>query len=382
MELGMRYEGGYETMKSTARNLHHGSKPCIYNHDILSCTHDDVTGNHLYSGRALGLTKPEDIIQINPFLKNLWNDITAHYSRVELDHTQHVLWDISLERMKLYPKMDDSFFFFGARENNSRPARSWFKVVEHINDKNNFIALGSHLGLDTPKTLCFSRKRWLAGIENFSFPCYVKPALSVAGKGIYRCRNVTEVIQALAYFAEDVPLQIQEEVHAESFLNLQYEQTVTELKRREVTEQILDRFTHVGNQYPSKYTPWESVDPMADWLVKKGMRGIFAFDVAVINDKHGPRFIPIECNPRFNGASYPSAIARKLGIDQWVSREMSTRHRKLSEIDLSSIEYDPSRKTGVILVNWGTILVGKISVLIAGPEYLRAQIGEKLAERL
>ena len=204
----------------------------------------------------------------------------------------------------------------------------------------------------------------------------------MAGKGIYRCENTAEVIQALAYFAEDVPLQVQKEVRAEAFLNLQYEQTATELIRREVTEQILDRYTHLGNLYPAKYTPWESVDSMAEWLARKGMRGIFAFDVAVVNEEHGPRFMPIECNPRFNGASYPSGIARKLGIDQWVSREMHTRHRKISEIDLTGIEYDPSTKTGMILVNWGTILVGKISVLIAGPEYLRIQIGEKLAGRL
>ena len=369
-------------MKSTAHNLYQESNPCIFNHDVLSCTHEGVAGNHLYSGRALGLTEAEDIIQISPFLKNQWNAITAHYSRIKLSHAQHVLWDVSLEKMKLYPKMSDSFFFFGTRENNSRPNRNWFKVVEHINDKNNFVALGSHLRLDIPKTLCFSSKQWFAGIEKFPYPCYVKAAVSVAGKGIYRCENVAQVIQALAYFPEGVSLQVQEEVRAEAFLNLQYEQKDTDLIRREATEQILDGYTHLGNQFPAKYAPWESVEPMAEWLKKKGMRGLFAFDVAVINEEQGLRFMPIECNPRFNGASYPSGIARKLGIDQWVSREMHTRYRKLSEIDLSGIEYDPSSKTGVILVNWGIILVGKISVLIAGPETFRIRVEEKLAGRL
>ena len=74
--------------------------------------------------------------------------------------------------------------------------------------------------------------------------------------------------------------------------------------------------------------------------------------------------------------------SRKLGIEQWASREMHTRYRKLSEIDLSGIEYDPSSKTGVILVNWGTVLVGKISVLIAGPETVRIHVEKKLAGRL
>lgn len=328
------------------------------------------------------MKESEDIIQITPFLKSEWNAIKTHCLRIGLSHSQQVLWDISLERMKSYPEMSDSFFFFGTRENNARPNRSWFKVVEHINDKNNFMALGFHLGFDIPKTLCFSGKQWFAGIDNFPYPCYVKAAVSVAGKGIYRCENTAEVIQALAYFEKDVPLQVQEEVRAEAFLNLQYEQTDTELIRREATEQILDGYTHLGNRYPAKYMPWKSVEPMATWLARKGMQGIFAFDVAVVKEEHGTSFMPIECNPRFNGASYPSGIARKLGIDPWFSREMHTRYRNLSEIDLSGIEYDPSNKTGVILVNWGTVLVGKSSVLIAGSEDVRTQIEEKLAGRL
>ena len=142
-------------MKSTARNLHQERNPCLYNHDILSCTHEEVTGNHLYSGRALGLTEPEDIIQISPFLKNQWDAITAHYSRIELGYSQHVVWDISLERMKLYPKLSDSFsFLVPARTIHGRIAvgsKSW-----SISTTRTILwRLGRHLGLDIPKNAMF-----------------------------------------------------------------------------------------------------------------------------------------------------------------------------------------------------------------------------------
>ena len=59
----------------------------IVNHDIMRCTADGVVGNDLYSGRALGLTEPGDYIQLHPKLKPMWQDISAHYSRVGLSHS-------------------------------------------------------------------------------------------------------------------------------------------------------------------------------------------------------------------------------------------------------------------------------------------------------
>ena len=46
--------------------------------------------------------------------------------------------------------------------------------------------------------------------------------MSVSGVGIYRCRDEAELRQALDKFEDDVPIQLQEEVKAEAFLNLQY----------------------------------------------------------------------------------------------------------------------------------------------------------------
>jgi hypothetical protein len=255
-------------------------------------------------------------------------------------------------------------------------------VVQHINDKNNFIALASHLRLDTPATRCFHGKQWFAGLEHFSYPCYIKAAVSVAGKGIFRCENRNEVIQALAYYDEDVPLQVQDAIDTDVFLNIQYHATGYGLERLLVSQQILDGFTHQGNRYPASHEPWDSVEPMAQWLWEKGIRGIFAFDVGVLEQGHTTRFMPIECNPRFNGASYPSGIACKLELSQWLAKDFKTRHNRLADIDLTDLEFDPETRTGIILVNWGTILVGKLGVLIAGSPADQERLESELRARL
>ena len=112
------------------------------------------------------------------------------------------------------------------------------------------------------------------------------------------------------------------------------------------------------------------------------MRGVFAFDVAVLREQGKVRFLPIECKPRYNGASYPTAVALKLGLDQWLAKDFKTRHQRIDEIDLAGIEFDPRRHQGVILVNWGTVLVGKLGVLIAGPRGIQAEFEAELRGRL
>ncbi|HXK57534.1 MAG TPA: ATP-grasp domain-containing protein, partial [Gammaproteobacteria bacterium] len=173
---------------------HHNVRK-IFNHDILPSIREDAAGNHLYSGRALGLTEPNDIIQIHPFLKREWEAITSHYDRVGLPHSKNVVWDVTLDRLEDFPDLQASVFFFGPSENRVRSHRSWQQVVAHVNDKNNFVALATHLRLDVPYTLCFQGKQWFTGIDNFPYPCYLKPAVSLGGKGIHRCENASELIK-------------------------------------------------------------------------------------------------------------------------------------------------------------------------------------------
>jgi hypothetical protein len=330
------------------------------------------------------MTEPGDVIQLHPDLEPEWPFIHDHYLRAGLSHTRELIWHIGHRGLREHGDHEVSVFYFGRGEHEARPDGAWFRAVDFINSKNNFMALADVLGVPVPRTLCFSEAAAICDGQAaaFPFPCYLKGAFSVSGVGIYRCADAAELRAAVQKFEPGVPVQIQHEVVSDSFLNLQYEVTAAGLHRLAATEQVLDGFAHQGNRHPVAHEPWECVDPMAEWLYKEGMRGVFAFDVAVITGDGGTRYQAIECNPRFNGASYPTAVARKLGLRHWLARAFGTRHRSLADIDLGGIEYDARRGEGVILVNWGPVLVGKLLVLIAGSPQTQGRLTLELQKRL
>ncbi len=345
----------------------------IFCHCIKECSSEKLAGNHLYSGRALGLTEQDDLIQLHPQLQSEWGHIVNHYARSGLQHTRKVIWDVSPTLFKKYPEHKLSSFFFDLNS----------KAVKSTRAKNRFIRLAKALGLDIPKTSCFKdNSSALRGVDAFQFPCYLKASNSAAGIGIYRCEDKKAFLWALSQFENDVPLQVQEEVKTSIFLNLQYEVTHKGLQHLATTEQLLNGFVHAGNRFPANHEPWESVEPMAQWMYDKGMQGVFAFDVGVEDDGDTLRYVPIECNPRFNGSSYPTLIARKLGLKHWNCEFLETAHRSLASLNLAGIEFDNETKSGVIIVNWGTVLIGKIAVLIAGSPQKQAEIKAELNKRL
>ena len=341
-------------------------RPKIFNHDIMNCTNEHVIGNQYYSARALGLSEPGDVIQLHPDLFDEWKFIANHYERAGLSYTDQVIWDVSYDRMNAYADYEASVFFLGDDTNEAVCDDEWFSAVDYINSKNNFMDLATRLGVPVPLTICFNSKNEIFEPETYPYPCYLKAAISVAGVGICRCENSVDLLAALDDFNAETPLQVQEEVSTPTFLNMQYEMRYDGLKRLEATVQVLDGFSHVGNQCPVEFAPWHIVEPMAQWLVKVGMRGVFAFDVAVVDGKSGPRYLAIECNPRFNGASYPTVVAHKLGIEQWLAVQLPTSAKSLGDINLGGLEYNPETRAGVIIFNWGSVLAGKLGVLIAG----------------
>jgi hypothetical protein len=356
----------------------------IHNHDIMGCTAEGVAGNRLYSGRVLGATEPGEIIQLHPALAPEWPAIREHYRRIGLTHTEQVIWDTDRRLLSHYPTHAVSVFFFGSAEHAARPDQDWFRTVETINCKNAFMEAANRLGMPVPTTLAYAAVADIgaADIAAAPYPCYLKAAVSVSGVGIYRCEDEDALSQAVRRFDPDTPVQVQQEVIADTFLNMQYEASSDGLHRLAATEQILDGCVPQGNRFPARCEPWHIVEPMARWLHSDGMRGVFAFDVAVVGRDGTYDYLAIECNPRYNGASYPTAVANKLGIDSWLARVFETDHRTLSAIDLDGIEYDSVTGEGVVLVNWGPILVGKILVLLAGDAAAQARLTQALNERL
>lgn len=371
-------------MSAAIDNDYFPSGKYVINHDIMHCTADGVVGNHLYSGRALGMSEPWDIIQIHPNLQPQWKDITSHYRRIGLSHSENVIWDLDLRHLGSHIGYHPSVFYYGPDESKFWGDHEWLQTVEYINSKNNFMALAEMLGIDVPKTLCFDTVAEIGPdvMQEIVYPCYLKAAISVSGVGIYRCEDQLEFIEARSQFADDVPIQIQEEVKTETFLNMQYQVIGNEVHRLAASEQILDGFVHQGNRVPTSHEPWEAVDAMAYWLKDHGIKGIFAFDVAIVQTTSGLRFPAIECNPRFNGASYPTLIAQKLNVPQWSAVNFSTKHRVLADIDLSDIEFDSKTGEGAVIVNWGTISEGKLVVLMAGSQAYQEALAIELSDRL
>lgn len=362
----------------------------IFNHDIMNCTHEQVQGNYLYSGRVLGLTEPDDVIQLHPELKSEWRAITDHYRRIGLHHTHQVVWDVSLSRIAENPELERSVFYFGDAVNHESSYaeqcrqldQNWYGVVDYVNSKNNFMNLAHTLGVTVPQTLCFDDKSAIDLDTDIPYPCYLKPSISVDGVGIVRCEDELQLVSALQGLPDYMPFQIQEEVQAISFLNLQYQVTAEGVEPLAASEQILDGCAHSGNRYPTHHQPWDVVEPMAQWMAQQGMKDIFAFDVAVAENEEGPRYLAIECNPRFNGASYPTGIARKLNITSWTSQTFITSSRSLHQVDLTDIEYDPQTQQGIVVVNWGSILIGKLVILLAGTSEQQNRLREQLKQRL
>lgn len=358
--------------------------PQFVNHDIMHCTAEEVEGNYLYSGRALGITTTHDIIQLHFDLKYDFPAICEHYDRVGLEYTKQVIWNLHFDELENYPHYDVSYFYFGEYQRQNAGYENWFQVVDYINSKNHFTELARQLGLLVPFTLCFQGRTQLdeSILKKIPYPCYLKAAISVAGVGIYRCENESSLLQNLTGFGDTTPFQIQEEIRASTFLNLQYQVVGSRLERLAATEQILDKFTHQGNNHPTPHNAWYSVEPMAKWMFCQGMRGIFAFDVAVVEDSCGTDFIPIECNPRFNGASYPTLIARELGIKRWQARSFYTRYRRIADLPIRDLEYRPSDRSGIVLVNWGPVQQGKLFILLAGTPEQQTLLRNELEQRL
>ena len=355
----------------------------IHNHDVLNCTHEEVVGNHLFSGRGLAVTFPGDIIQLHRDLKSDIRAIFDHYERISLEHTKDIVWDVSYQELARYPEHEISVFFFDEQIHAHRSDERWLKTVASMNSKNSFVEVAQKLNVPVPVTLCFDDVSAVKSLADLPIPCYVKAAIGVAGKGIFRCATRQEVKAALQSFPTGTPIQIQEEIPATTFLNMQYRITPQGAERLAASEQILDGFTHLGNRFPARCEPWECVEPLANWMYQQGMKGIFAFDVGVVEEKNGGyRYVPIECNPRFNGASYPTAIACKLNLTHWFAEQLDTRHRCIADIDLTAIEYDSKKRSGVIIVSWGTISAGKIAVLISGDPEETAYYNRELRKRL
>ena len=357
---------------------------CIVNHDLSDCTDENelarVLGVYRYPGRVLATTNPGDIVQFHPDLKSGWDWITCHYKNCGIAHATEVIWDDDMAIMSQFPEFEPSVFFFGESAHASRPDEKWYRVVREMNCKNRFLRFAKEMGAPVPRTLFFSKKSDFNGVyDDIDFPVFLKVSRSVSGMGVIRCLDKTELEAQIAEIDKDVSFQIQEDLGDAIFINTQYRVVSGKLERLVITDQVLKGCQHDGNKFPSKFDVWDVTDPLAAKMHTRGMKGYFAFDVAICGFNGSTKAYVIECNPRYNGSSYPTNIAIKLGVGEWSAKNISTGNIKtFNDIDLGDIEYDPTTKVGVVVFNWGCIVDGKIGVFFAGNEKQQKQLEERL----
>jgi len=352
----------------------------IINHDLSDCSRVDelarILGVFKYPGRVLGSTSEGDIVQLHPELKKHFAYISGHYDRIGLEHSRDIIWNDDFEIIKEYPDYRLSVFFFGDKAHRARPDELWYRTTKLANSKNDFIRHCHHLGLPTPETFCYDSKNDVVDLDEYHYPLYLKLAVSASGQGVVRCADRSALCAALAALDKDAPFQLQAEVDAVAFINVQYEVVGSRLRRGAVTEQILNGNEHAGNIYPTRYKPAKLTDVIAVDMYRRGMKGVFAFDLAVTGSGE---YLFIECNPRYNGATYPTKIAGKLGISRWAAKNFKTKRRDFADIDLGEAEFRQDRGSGAIIFNWGCVDDGKLGILLAGTPDERLKFEEKLA---
>lgn len=344
-----------------------------------------------YTDRALALSGPQDIVMLHPedFPHAKW--LFEHQQRVGLNPASLILPKMPYHQITGFENYKLSTFIFDEATHQARPDRQRLEITRSMDSKNDFIGLCTALGIPTAKTWCYDSKDQLASYRHLTFPCYLKISTSLAGRGVFRCENKLELFDCLDLISSDIKFQIQEDMvtnhNAVTFLNLQYFEEDGHATRLLLTDQVLDGNVHIGNRHTGeaslKYDgAWGVTDPLARFAAKKGIKGIFAYDVAVCQNQNGTLyFLPVECNPRPNGSSYATAVADKLvgKHSPWTAKSVKTRFRQLEDINLGDLEFNAERGNGVVVHIGSTVTNGKLGVTFLGSPAIQRKLEERLS---
>lgn len=341
--------------------------------------HETEEFGGLHSARVLACTSPEDVVQLDPRLKDAYPYIVEHLASVGLKTAGEIIFDTDPAVANRYPDYPLSVYAFNSIFHALRPDARRLAATESANNKNSFMRYCADLSLPIPPTYVSSRGP-VYPREAVGLPAYIKAARSSAGVSIYRADNEATLAEALGRIG-DSEYQIQAEVPgAVAFLNVQYRTTPEGVEHLATTEQLLNGFTHIGNTYPSIYGIRHITDGLAGALRADGLRGIFAFDGAVTLTR---KFL-IECNARWNGSTYPTMVFRRLGALGWTARTLDTRFERPQDLKLNGILYDPATRSGVVITNFGMLeSQQKLNCLVAGDtKEEQNELFERLTERL
>lgn len=346
---------------------------------------------HIYSDRALPIAHDGDVVMLHPEDWRQKDWLLDHYRRVGLKPTSEV---IQLTPFDQFPDLDRyelSTFLFCRKTHLAQPDQGRFQMTQAMNDKNTFVSACHALDIAIPTTACFQNKNTIADLSDFRYPLYLKISTSFTGMGVFKANSVAELEAMLALLSPRIRFQLQEDLGRRgiiTFLNLQYLLRNGRAERVLLTDQVIDGVEHIGNKYSPAdrtYDPaWRVTDPLAKLMVARGLKGLIGIDVAVCLENDQLTFLPVECNPRPNGSSYPTAIAKKLNYNgAWTAKAVATNLRDINRLDLGELEYSPLRETGVIVHIASTLPKGKLGVTFFAPsEGERRRLEDRLLHKI
>lgn len=338
---------------------------------------DMVKNGALHSMRALPCTEKEDVIQLDRRLENSYPYMLEHFQEAGLDPTEEVIWDTSVDVAHDFPSHEVSSYSFNDLRNKVAPSQARLETATLCNNKNRFLQFCQENGYPLPVTIFVDEKTPLDTTQ-LKFPAYVKAARGSSGTNIYRVQDMEELQTSIQKVGKEY--QIQEEVsEVVSFLNVQYKALGNIATHFATTEQVLSGFSHQGNRFPTEYESRHITDRLAGELASMGLEDMFAFDVAVTPDD----MKIIECNARWNGSTYPTIVARKLGIEEWRTLTLPSTLEYISKLEISKLAYSRARRYGAILLNSSFLRTErKVSAMLAGSEELQQEIEEELRAAL
>jgi hypothetical protein len=331
----------------------------------------------VFAARALPLSSPQDVVQLDPRYKEAYKYYLDHLKQVGLDTASEIIWDVSAEIANDFPNHTLSCFRFNPSINRVRPNQRRLDATERFNNKNKFISFCQEQGDPTPLTINLSYGK-SPDFTVIKYPVYVKSATMASGLNIYRCKNEKQLRDCLQNMRGEY--QIQAEVpDVQAFISTQYFAADGQATHLATTEQLLKGFSYLGNVYPTLFDPRVITDSLASKLAHEGLEGFFGFDLAATPNG----FWIIECNARVTGATYPIQVAKRLGIRQWKTLKLNTKHQSLRTLNLSSVAFDHKRGYGVVVLNDSFMpFEGEITVLLAGPTAAQDETQAKLITML
>lgn len=349
---------------------YHTLKLIVDEHDLGS-----IKGVLGYESRAFALGERKDTVILSSDLERETSAIRGHYNRIGLEYCGEVVFADSHKVLEQFAGEEISVFLHTPKLLKYTGEKRRLTAVAFFGDKNNFIPWAKKHGAKVPKTITFVNKNDFykhKGDYVLGFPVFFKKAVSDSGVGLRLCRDMKELEEMLTAFG-DKAFQLQAPLSEKAiFCNVQFYGTDSgKAVALDATRQILEKHSHAGNETlaPGEFSGiWKSVTPLAEKMVQANLRGVFGIDVAVTSYNGEEKYFVIECNPRWNGSSYPTRIAEKLGVSAWRAEYIYTGPCKSLEEFLSALrnthlEYNPQKKRGVVVFNWGPIKDGKVGVM-------------------